>query len=82
MLEAMDGGELFDRIVAKKFYNEFEARECIRSILSALSYIHHGKIAHRDLKVRLPFDLRVALQPPCFNPPSIPPPAHDTHLTH
>ncbi|GMH48234.1 hypothetical protein TrRE_jg1956 [Triparma retinervis] len=46
----MAGGELFDRIVAKKFYNELDARDCIRSILSALSYIHHGKIAHRDLK--------------------------------
>ena len=27
VLEKMDGGELFDRIVAKAYYNEKEARE-------------------------------------------------------
>ena len=50
VLENMDGGELFDRIVAKQYYNELDARACVRSILEALNYIHNGKVAHRDLK--------------------------------
>jgi serine/threonine protein kinase len=50
VLENMTGGELFDRIVAKNFYNELDARECIHTVLEALNYIHSNKIAHRDLK--------------------------------
>jgi len=50
VLENMTGGELFDRIVAKQFYNELDARECVFTMLSALNYIHSNKIAHRDLK--------------------------------
>ncbi len=50
VLEHMTGGELFDRIVAKQYYNELDARECIVTILRAMEYIHENKIAHRDLK--------------------------------
>lgn len=48
--ERMMGGELFDRIVAKAYYNEKEARDTCRIIFEAMSYIHHKQIAHRDLK--------------------------------
>ncbi len=50
VLERIDGGELFDRIVAKEFYNENEARNVCRIMLSALEYMHSVSIVHRDLK--------------------------------
>lgn len=50
VMEVMSGGELFDRIVAKKSYNEVEARNTMLIILLALKYMHEQKIVHRDLK--------------------------------
>lgn len=50
VLERVDGGELFDRIVAKEYYNENEARNVCRVMLSALEYMHSLSIVHRDLK--------------------------------
>jgi hypothetical protein len=48
--EKMMGGELFDRIVQKSYYNEKEARDTSRVLFEAMLYIHSKKIAHRDLK--------------------------------
>lgn len=48
--EKMGGGELFDRIVSKSFYNEKEARNTCKIIFHALAYCHSRGIAHRDLK--------------------------------
>jgi serine/threonine protein kinase len=48
--EIMTGGELFDRIVEKEFYNEEEARTVARVILGAVHYMQSKKIVHRDLK--------------------------------
>lgn len=48
--ERMMGGELFDRIVAKAYYNEKEARDTCKIIFEAMAYIHKKHIAHRDLK--------------------------------
>ena len=50
VLEHMSGGELFDRIVAKAYYNEKEARDTCKILLEAVSYCHVNNIAHRDLK--------------------------------
>ena len=48
--EIMNGGELFDRIVSKEFYNEMEASNVCKRLFSALEYCHAKNVAHRDLK--------------------------------
>ena len=48
--EMMKGGELFDRIVAKTYYNEKEARDVCKILFEAIAYCHSEGIAHRDLK--------------------------------
>lgn len=50
VLEYLDGGELFDRIVKKTFYNEKEARDLVFTLLMAIKYCHDRNIVHRDLK--------------------------------
>lgn len=50
VIEFMRGGELFDRIVRKAYYNEKEARDLCRILLDAVKYIHDLGIVHRDLK--------------------------------
>ena len=49
--ERVHGGELFDRIIKKKFYNEKEARDLAVVILKALKHCHDHKIAHRYVRV-------------------------------
>lgn len=48
--EQMKGGELFDRIVSKSYYNEKEARDVCEILFKSIGYIHERSIAHRDLK--------------------------------
>jgi len=50
VLELLTGGELFDRIVNKGSYTEKEASQVIKSIASAIQYLHSIGIVHRDLK--------------------------------
>ncbi|KAG5186245.1 a2+/calmodulin-dependent protein kinase, partial [Tribonema minus] len=50
VLEMLNGGELFDRIVKKQFYTEKEARDVLKVLLEAIRYFHEHNIVHRDLK--------------------------------
>jgi hypothetical protein len=47
VLELLTGGELFDRIVKKGSYSEKEASDVIKSVVSALQYLHDNGIVHR-----------------------------------
>lgn len=48
--ELVEGGELFDRIVAKSAYTEKEARDVIQVVLKTIAFLHESDIVHRDLK--------------------------------
>jgi calcium/calmodulin-dependent protein kinase I len=48
--EIMSGGELFDRIAAKMFYDEREARNVCKVLFEAIKYCHDHNVVHRDLK--------------------------------
>lgn len=50
ILELCSGGELFDRIVEKKFYEEDEARNIFKQIVKAIHFCHLNGVCHRDLK--------------------------------
>ena len=51
VMELMQGGDLFDRIVAKEKYTEVESRRVMRRLLNAVYYLHEKRnIVHRDLK--------------------------------
>ena len=50
VLELLNGGELFERIVKKGQYTEKDACTLMKKLLGALSYMHVRGIMHRDIK--------------------------------
>ena len=50
VLELCKGGELFDRIVAKAYYGEDEARVAFAQMVEAVGHCHAREVVHRDLK--------------------------------
>ena len=44
------GGELFDRIIQEKNFNEIRAAEMMKYILSGIAYCHEKGLVHCDLK--------------------------------
>lgn len=50
VLECMSGGDLIDRIIEKRHYTEFDAKEVSRKLLLGVAHCHKQKIANRNLK--------------------------------
>ena len=53
VMELVQGGDLFDRIIKKGNYSEVDTRRVMRRLLAAVHYLHESSgygIVHRDLK--------------------------------
>eukprot|EP01017_Pseudomicrothorax_dubius_P031206 TRINITY_DN395_c0_g1_i1.p1 TRINITY_DN395_c0_g1~~TRINITY_DN395_c0_g1_i1.p1 ORF type:complete len:456 (-),score=148.35 TRINITY_DN395_c0_g1_i1:194-1561(-) len=50
IMEVCNGGELFDRIIAKGRFVESYARTVFKQIIRSINFCHANKISHRDLK--------------------------------
>lgn len=50
VFDLVTGGELFEDIVAREFYSENDASNCIQQILESVRYCHSMAVIHRDLK--------------------------------
>ncbi|GMH00324.1 hypothetical protein Nepgr_002163 [Nepenthes gracilis] len=50
VMELCEGGELFDRIVAKGHYSERQAAQLIKTIVEVVEACHSLGVMHRDLK--------------------------------
>ncbi len=60
VMETMGGGELFDRIVKKSFYNEREARCVCKILLEAIAYCHDARVVRFCLYIMFEFIFRLA----------------------
>lgn len=49
VLENPEGGELFDRIVARKAYSESKSREVVIKLLHVVLQLHNRHIVHRSI---------------------------------
>lgn len=50
VMELVRGGELFDRIVSRRRYDEAEAACTVLSLVTAVAYLHQRGVVHRDVK--------------------------------
>lgn len=50
VMELMEGGDVFDRILDLQNYTEKDARDLAKSLLLAVDYMHQNGVAHRDIK--------------------------------
>uniref|UniRef100_A0A0E0BQM0 non-specific serine/threonine protein kinase n=1 Tax=Oryza glumipatula TaxID=40148 RepID=A0A0E0BQM0_9ORYZ len=50
VMEVCEGGELFDRIVARGHYTERAAAAVMRTIMDVVQHCHKNGVMHRDLK--------------------------------
>lgn len=64
VLEKINGGELFNRIVRKGKLRQNETKEITKQLLNGLSYLHSLDIVHRDLK---PENILLSVVPTSLN---------------
>ncbi|CAA7405135.1 unnamed protein product [Spirodela intermedia] len=50
LMDLCDGGELFDRIVAKGHFSEHGAASIVKTIVEVVQHCHRHGVTHRDLK--------------------------------
>ncbi|CAI7872225.1 unnamed protein product, partial [Closterium sp. NIES-53] len=50
VMELCEGGELFDRLKAKRVYEEGEAAAVLHTLVDVLSHCHAMGVVHRDVK--------------------------------
>jgi p90 ribosomal S6 kinase len=49
-MDLLEGGELLDRILSKKYFTEKEASGVLEVIASTIKHLHENGVVHRDLK--------------------------------
>merc|ERR1711988_1807921 len=50
-MELLQGGDLFDRVVARGHYSEGDARDIVSALVDAIAQLHHAGAAHKDLRL-------------------------------
>ncbi|CAG9334920.1 unnamed protein product [Blepharisma stoltei] len=50
VMEQVRGGELYQRIVNKKYFSEYAVSQIIKQLLEVVRYLHDVGIIHRDIK--------------------------------
>mmetsp|Transcript_8381 Transcript_8381/g.20776 ORF Transcript_8381/g.20776 Transcript_8381/m.20776 type:complete len:513 (+) Transcript_8381:89-1627(+) len=50
VMECCEGGELFDKVLEAKRFDERQTAICMRQLLRAVRYLHDMQMVHRDLK--------------------------------
>uniref|UniRef100_A0A183CC71 TBC1 domain containing kinase n=1 Tax=Globodera pallida TaxID=36090 RepID=A0A183CC71_GLOPA len=48
VFDLVTGGELFEDIVAREYYSEADASQCIQQILESIAYCHDNSVVHRQ----------------------------------
>lgn len=51
VMECMEGGELFDRVIERKKFTEKDAADAAYQMLLSLAYLHNHGMVHRDIKL-------------------------------
>jgi calcium-dependent protein kinase len=51
VMECMEGGELFDRVLKRKHFSEKDTADAAYQMLLSVNYIHGHGIVHRDIKL-------------------------------